>query len=824
VDVVAGALCAFAAVKVAQRSSDRVVEVPLRLSLRLGAPGGSRKGIVTLGLLFALTGAAALLAEQAFEKLLGALLGASTPAAAVVLAVYFLGLTLGAGLYGALSRRIESPLSVYALLEGGVAAWALFLVVAYESLIRLLSPVFALGLGSPVKLQVLRAAVACGWILPPTLLMGASFPAVVDSLDVMRVPEPKRTMSIFYALNLLGAVLGAVLGPYAAFPWLGVDGTLILGAVIDAGACIAAYRLSLEHGSRVLAVDAGARVAKAPAGAVALLLVSLASGFVLFSLEVLWTHLMGATLGNSVYSFAAMLALVLLGLLLGGVLAARAFQKEESVPAWAVGGACSLGGLLLGVQGLLWPRLPARLSLAGPHITTFFQAEVLRWFHAGVQILPSACVLGFVYPALFRLREFPAVERARFAGWVGAVNAVGCSAGALITGFVLIPRLGSQRSLALLALVCTASGAVSSFSLERGRVRLALLAIAGLSGLLLALSPRWDLLALTSGEHVYLKRTHVLPGSKLVFFHEDTFGGVTTVVEDHPGGPEPSRPARTLLTNGKFQGNDAGETTAQLAFALVPVLYTHGFDRACVIGLGTGQSASVPVRLGFSHVEIAELSPGVVRGSQLFAHLNGSLLERPSVRLWLEDGRNLMLLRPDLRCDLITMEISSVWFAGSTNLYSREFYELARTRLGARGVLQQWIQVHHIGMPELGSVIATVRSVFPHVTFWVLGGQGILVASMSPLEASLEGRERFVRAAPGFGMGEADARALVEQALASRVLDDAAVSALVARSHFTLNTDRNRHLEYATARYNVSRVDHAAQNVLALTRAGHGMP
>ena len=219
-----------------------------------------------------------------------------------------------------------------------------------------------------------------------------------------------------------------------------------------------------------------------------------------------------------------------------------------------------------------------------------------------------------------------------------------------------------------------------------------------------------------------------------------------------------------------------------------------------------------------------KISPGIVSASPYFAGINGQVLSRPNVHLWLEDGRTLLSLHPELTCDVVSMEISSVWFAGSTNLYSREFYEIARNRLGEEGILQQWIQVHHIAMEELESVLATVRVVFPHVTFWVFGSQGIIVASESPLELTAQGAARFFAGAPAMGMEGPAARALFEQALSSQVLSDADVTRLAEDGSVLLNTDRNRHLEYATARYSVSAMDFASRNIEAFASRSRFCP
>ena len=327
--------------------------------------------VLVLALLFTATGAAALLSEQAFEKLLGAMLGASTPSVAVVLSVYFVGLTLGGAAYGLASRHIARPLAVYAVLEAGVAAWAVMLSAGYETLTRWSMPLLLGAAESPLLLEATRALVACAWMLPPTILMGASFPAVVDTLEAMRAPSPRRTMSAFYALNLLGAVAAAVAGPYFTFPRLGVDGTLLAAAAIDAVACVAA--LILDFSRKWTRPPPVGEEPSSIAGRGRWLLVAAAflSGFLLFSLEVLWTHLLSATIGNSVYSFAAMLGLVLLGLFGGSVLSARLFGRDDAIPSWMLAAACVLGGLVLALEEPRWPAISGRLAIAGPLVATF---------------------------------------------------------------------------------------------------------------------------------------------------------------------------------------------------------------------------------------------------------------------------------------------------------------------------------------------------------------------------------------------------------------------------------------------------------------------
>jgi spermidine synthase len=231
---------------------------------------------------------------------------------------------------------------------------------------------------------------------------------------------------------------------------------------------------------------------------------------------------------------------------------------------------------------------------------------------------------------------------------------------------------------------------------------------------------------------------------------------------------------------------------------LIPVALAPRLDTALVIGLGSGYSAHVLHEVGVADLDIAELSPGIVAATRtIFGDLNGHLLDQPQVHLHLEDGRNFLLLT-DRRYDLISMEITSVWFAGATSVYSREFYEQARAHLTEAGVLQQWVQMHHLTVNEVDSTLATVRQVFPYVELYVRGGQGVIVASEKPLEFRPIGLAAISRF-PLRGNDTAD-QVLLNLA-SSELLSSADIDHLLTRYPLTINTDWNRYLEYATPRY-----------------------
>jgi spermidine synthase len=462
----------------------------------------------------------------------------------------------------------------------------------------------------------------------------------------------------------------------------------------------------------------------------------------------------------------------------------------------------------LAVSNALWPW-------AGPLMARVQGTQRLEWFWAGEGVklgvvalvaLPPAMLAGQVFPRL--LRQFDdAHDNSRTVGALCTANVVGCVAGALVTGFALIPAFGAERTLSWLALV-TVAGWLTL--VVRGARTGPVLLPGALGLILLVILPRWNQLQLTGGYGVYLS-PQLARDATVAFFREDFSSGFVTVTEH--SARDRAALVKTLRQNGKFDADDAGEMKAQIAFGLVAGLHAPQLKHALVIGCGSGQTASVIARLGFDHVDIAELSPAHLEAARAqFGHINAGVLDRPGVTVHLEDGRN-HLLRTATRYDVIQIELTSVWFAGATNLYSREFYALARRRLAPGGVLVQWIQLHHLTPRELASILATAQAEFSHVSVWQADGQACLLASERAPTANAAAWEKWSRSPALLDERIATGVLTPEKFAATQLVPAARLRALLAGTPTTLNTDRNRWLEFQTPKYYLSRQDHRRKNL-----------
>jgi spermidine synthase len=551
-----------------------------------------------------------------------------------------------------------------------------------------------------------------------------------------------------------------------------------------------------------------------PSGELRVLAVlALLSGWLVFAAEVVFTHLLALVIGNSAYAFGLILA-VFLSFLFVGASRAPAFARRfgDAALAWGLIGA----GVALAVTLPLWDELPLLFAGTGLYITSFFGREALRALAAFLILALPVTLMGLTFPLLLqRVAHYENVGR-----WVGrltAINTIGAVLGSLCTGYLVLPWLGSQRALVATATLFVAAGIVVARRVPS--LRLAPVgAFAGVAVAVGLLAPRWDLARLTSGSNVYFDGAQ--RPDEITMLEEDVQGGVTTVTR--------TGDVHTLFTNGKFQGNTGWEMNAQRFFAHYPSLFVNRFDRALVIGLGTGTTLGTLAAYPWQRLDVVEISPAIERAARrYFREPNLGSLDDPRVKLHLADGRNFLLVSSE-RYDLISMELSSIWFAGAASLYSREFYGLVREHLTPGGVLQQWVQMHHIRRRDFATVLHTLRAEFAHVVLFYGGGQGILVASNEPLVASaarvseLEQRPRIRAVIPeGRPLLSLLDDVLATGASLDRYLAEVARDAGVKPSEL-LSTDDNLYLEYATPRGNV--LPWASREELVLELLGRRAP
>jgi spermidine synthase len=703
-------------------------------------PGKKTRSEILIYTVFILSGISALIYQVYFMKKISLIFGSTALAVTTVLAAYMFGLAAGSFIGGRIADRARSPIKVYAYAELLVGILLLVSPALFNMLESLYVSIGKNGNLSLLNLTFIRVLFSLPVILLPTIAMGTTLPLLTKYLTT-GMENVTGNISRLYSANIVGAALGTFLATYVLLPNFGMITTITIAILIN----LVIALVVLRQGKRfpVLPAQPIAPVSleaaepswhlPAPKTMNVVLIVSaLVLGFVSFAGEVLWTHLLAMVIGNSVYAFGVMLIAVLLGLAIGGYVAGRLRIDQRRKLAVVAAMQFVLAGLFLS-QLLVWDKIPVYMQHLWVTAGTFPEREFVRFTISFVLLILPTLAVGLTFPLLAALYANNLKTLGSRIGRISFFNTLGNIIGTLAMGFLLLPLLGSFRAAVLIAVIAAANGFLL-FAAWPGKRKMALAGslLAFFAAAVLWLPP-WDLTNLSLGTNVYFARQHM---GQVIDSWEERDGGFTTITEERM--PAQEKKKITLWTNGKFQGDNLPEMEAQFRFPLYPILFNRRQDRALIIGLGTGVSGRVVQQSGFREIEVAEISPGIAAAARkYFSRENGYLLDQKNVALKLEDGRNLLLLNRK-PYDLITMEISSVWFAGAASLYSVEFYELAKKNLAADGIFQQWVQLHHISPYDVLVTIATVRYVFPHVRLFFGGSQGVIVASQQPLQIPFE--------------------------------------------------------------------------------------
>jgi spermidine synthase len=707
--------------------------------------------IAILFICFFLSGAAALVYEVVWMRMLTQIFGSTAYAVATVLAAFMAGLALGSYVFGRLASRDKNLLRLYGILELGIGVYGFLAPRFFRSARGIYGPLFWLYDLSPMVFNLLLFVFSFILLAVPTFLMGATLP-ILSQFFVRTVAQLGRRVGDLYATNTLGAVFGCALAGYYLIPKLGLSGTVYTAAaanLVIAAVIILASSL-LDRPEGVAAAETAAeRAGKNPRSPLEwLLLAAIAlSGAAAMIYENAWTHALTLVIGGSVYSFTTMLLTFLIGLAVGGYLYARLFgARTVRVGAF---GLIELGVGLTALATIpLFEQLPLifiRLNQSfGDSFSMLLAMRVLLAF--AVMFLPTL-LLGMTFPLVVCLFTQNIYRVGSSVGTTYASNTLGAIVGAFVGGFVLLPLVGMQRSIVIGALLNLVVGWALLIADPRpGRARRLVLggAVAAAIAVLALRAPSWDRSILTSGVTVYANRYTSIPTDSLRVeeMHRDRVlyyrEGLTATVSVH----QAQRNYRYFKTNGKVDGS-YGDALTMLMTGYVPMLLHPDAKQVAVIGLGTGMTVKAVGSFPVKKIDVLEIEPAIVEAAKFFGEKNGKILDDPRVRVIPSDGRNYLMAVPRLY-DLIISEPSNPWIAGIAGLFTRDFYAVARQKLAPDGVFTQWIHDYSMSPDDLRMVLRTFAESFPHVSFWNLQESDfLLIGSLKEQQFDYPGLERI---------------------------------------------------------------------------------
>lgn len=685
-----------------------------------------------------LSGSAALVYESAWGRMLHRVLGISDFAVAAVLAAFFLGMGIGGGLGTYLVRRVRRPARAYAILELGVAAWALLSLPLLDGSLHAYA-----WLGDDASFAALSATrllFALLVLLPPTTLMGATLPVVVAALRDR--PDWSDRATALYTTNTLGAVIGASATGFYLLPVVGTRLAIVIAALASASA-----------GLLVLGTLGKLEVAPLPAPPRARLQIAaphvlgFVTGMTSLAGEVLFTRALRLVVQGTSQAFAAMLSCYLVGIVLGAFLVRRLRIGAHGALA-AVGRIQLLLAALVAIAMATTPQIPRVVGLLHRSAEVIPHRVGLLLVVAAILLVPLATALGACLPLVFRFAEERARDDAETGGLLAA-NTLGGLVGALVAGLFMVPTFGLEGSLYVLVgvhlLVSAVALVASAGSAPSARVTM-LLGPLALAGLVVLARPSIHLPFLLDAW--YQPTEAIIEGpserfeSEVVYLREGRHTTVSVLRRDT---------TLRLFNDGR---PESGISVAEPIFGPelamlggLPSLLARRTDRAMMIGLGAGHSTTMLLAGPWRRVDVVELEPAVVEAAKKIHTMSGRpfpLDDTARAHLVVDDARARLMMADAGSYDAILSQPSHPWLSGTSALYTKELAHEARRVLRPGGVLAIWVNLFRMEPSLLRRVVRTLLDAFPHVAAFVAEDSSfILVASDEPIRLGQRAMERI---------------------------------------------------------------------------------
>jgi spermidine synthase len=707
--------------------------------------------------LFLFSGATSLVYEVIWLRQLILIFGSTQFATSTVLSTFMGGLALGAIVAGRWlgSSRIR-PLKIYGLLEIGIGLYALAVPFLFASLTPIYRALWAAGASESFMLLSLAkfAGIACV-LLPPTILMGASLPVLAREV----ADDPRRIggkVGLLYAINTFGAVAGTFIAGFVAIPGIGSQLTLWVTAAANLTIGLVAFGFA-----RTLPVNRmppqteapGARQPGRTAGRIRLVLLVFGfSGFSALVLEVAWTRVLALVMGSSVYAFSLMLVAFLVGLATGGAYFSAYLRKRpETDPAIILSVLLAAAGILAYATTYLFQLLPQMFA----QVFYAWRPGPNGWFVVqfvfGLMIMfPATFAFGGIFPAVLQIHARSLEKVAGSVGTVYASNTLGTIIGAALAGFVLIPRIGVQPTVLAIASLEILLGLVIAVAVVgkpiRLRVALAVPMVLGLA-LVARVQPDWDVRLMNSGVYMNLygdfenedwaSFVDAVHGNNEVRYSAEGLTASVFVAE------QPEYENLYLSVNGKIEASTTSDLETQLMCAHLPLLLHPAPAEILIIGLASGITVGAAATHPVEKIRVVEVEEKMIPAARLFEEYNDHVLDDRRVKLSINDARNELEFSPQTY-DVIISEPSNPWMTVAANLFTEDFFHMARTRVRPGGIFCQWIQNYYLPAEDLRSIVAAFRSAFPNVLlFETFGGVDLLLlGSEEPLALDLEAMEQ----------------------------------------------------------------------------------
>lgn len=660
--------------------------------------------LTKLSLLFFLSGVSALIFETLWFRLAGLSLGNSVWSVSLVLAAFMAGIALGNAVIARLGERIARPILAYAVLELAIGLTGVAVVIGLPHFSVILGPALGSLANTAWLLNLLRLIIAFAVLAIPAIAMGATLPVIAQALSRWE-GNFGTTLGRLYGWNTLGAMLGAIISEVALIKWLGVSGSGLTALLLNLVAAVIALRLSQSMERSEVPVAAK----RAPSAALSLrcyryLAVGFLSGAIMLALEVAWFRFLLLSYHGTSLIFAIMLAVVLAGIALGGLVAAQLYRIDERCHRWLMHVTALSGAFVV-------------LTYFGFDLFTAHQIQqttsVLESVAFAVFLMfPVSLLSGVAFTMTGRAVKDELGTSVRTAGVATLYNTLGAMLGSLCGGFILLPLVGMERSFFILA---TCYGLAALVVPKDNAAPSKLFRFSAQASVTCLLA---SLLLFPFGlmQRSYFRMVGAkLPDHTLI----ETREGLTETVFYYSYDRFEQPIYHRLVTNGfSMSATNVYARRYMKLFVYLPLAFKIDARNALLISYGVGSTAkALTDSEQLRHIDIVDISRDILEMSSIVYTDVENPLHDERVQVHVEDGR-FFLNSTGKQYDLITSEPPPPKMAGVVNLYSQEYFELIRRHLTVGGYATYWLPAHQLEALDTLAIIRAFCNAFSDCSLW----------------------------------------------------------------------------------------------------------
>lgn len=659
--------------------------------------------LIFMSFLFFLSGFSGLILEVIWTRRIALIFGSTLLSASATIAAFMFGLGVGAYLVGKYLKSINIKLIyLYAIIEMviGLSAFIItFIIPFFSPLAIFISKIFY---NSIIMQLVSKFFIIFLTLLIPCISMGATLPVLIQ-IFTKKEEQFGKILGTLYAINTLGASAGAFLSDFILVEHIGVIQTACFAGTINILVAVAALirgRISEETNNKFLGIYGKENVDRI------IYFILFITGFCSIAYEIIWIRMLVFFNGCDVFSFSSMLTTFLLGIFIGSILISKFTYKIKDKPFFLVIMFLVLGGLsflinILFVEQIfqILPFIFTIIKLKFP-----FNLFIINF----LLIFPSTILLGAIFPVTSKILNEKIKHPGQTVGEAYLYNTLGCIAGSLLTGLLIIPFMGLQGSIAFLSSLIIGLGAFYMFFIPQKsnklKIIILILAVILITGIFVVPD---DMVV----KAIYYKyNVH-----DIIYQTEDKYFSIALInIWDELN----CEYNITLFTDGfNMAGNSFFARNYTMSLSLVPILLHKNPEDVLVIAMGMANTLTAAEKMSNTkHIDCVELSQGIVKTVKRLEHIKKTL-DSPKVNIIIDDGRNY-LLTTDKKYDIITAEPPPPVHAGIVNLYSKEYYELCKKRLKENGITTQWLPTNQMSAFEARTILRAFQDVFPYTYIW----------------------------------------------------------------------------------------------------------